>query len=106
MKSVMGIHTEPTNEEFYDSEIAPKLLELANQCGDRGMSFVSVVEYAPGERSTTKRLMTDAGLAMVMLAHCAKMGENVDGYIMGLMRYCREKSIDISASIILSKFTG
>jgi len=53
-----------TNEEWYDKKIAPKLAELANQCGERGMSFLSVVEYEPGSRSRTQRLTNGAGLEM------------------------------------------
>jgi hypothetical protein len=92
------------NEEWYDREIAPKLLELCNACADRGMSFLSVVEYNKGSRSRTKRLTDDAGLEMIMIDHMAKTAPNVDGFAIGLIRYCREKGIDISGSIILGQF--
>lgn len=91
------------NEEWYDKEIAPILLELANKCGDRGMAFVSVVEYEAGKRSQTTRLPDGSGLAMVMLNHCAKMGENVDGYVLGLKRYCDINGIDTGSSIVMVK---
>lgn len=93
------------NEEWYDREIAPKLLELANACGDRGVPFLSVVEYEPGKRSRTLRLTDKPGLEMVMVAHCAQTAPNVDGYIIGLSRYCREKNIDMSASVVLHGLT-
>lgn len=35
------------NEEFYDQEIAPKLLALCKACQDRSMAFVACVEYDP-----------------------------------------------------------
>lgn len=92
-----------TNEEWYDREIAPKLLELSNLCGNRGMSFVSTVEYAPGKRSRTQRLTPSAGLEMNMLALCAASGLNVDGYMIGLIRYCREHNIDTSQSAFLNQ---
>lgn len=94
-----------TNEEWYDTEIAPKLLELCNACGDRGMSFIATVEYEPSEMSTTKRLV-NPGLAMVMLAHCAHSGANIDGYVIGLVRYLREHKISWDSSIVMRQFGG
>lgn len=34
-------------EAFYDSEIAPRLLEVARLCKEAGMPFVASVEYEP-----------------------------------------------------------
>lgn len=34
-----------TNEEIYDTEIAPELLKLAKRCESLGMSFIASVEY-------------------------------------------------------------
>ena len=36
-----------TNEDFYDKEVAPKLMELGTLCQERGMSFACFVEYSP-----------------------------------------------------------
>ena len=36
-----------TNEEFYDAEIAPALLKLAQACQERDMAFLASVEYDP-----------------------------------------------------------
>jgi hypothetical protein len=94
------------NEKFYDDEIAPALLAISEKCRARNMSFLAVVEYDPGERGRTIMLTPDAGLAMTMVNHCAKMGENIDGYVMGLMRYCGEKGIDTSASMVINQLTG
>lgn len=94
------------NEDWYDRELAPKLLELANACHERGISFLAVTEYEPGSRAQTRRLTDTAGLEMIMIQHCANTAPNVDGYAIGLIRYCREKGIDMSASIILGQFTG
>jgi hypothetical protein len=94
------------NEKFYDDEIAPALLALSEKAKARGMSIVATVEYDPGERGTTRMLQPTCGLAMTMISHCAKMGENIDGYVMGLMRYCGEKGIDTSASMVINQLTG
>lgn len=91
---------ERTNEEFYNVEIAPALLELGQKCVDRRMSFVAVIEYKPNEPGTTAWLGENAGLAMVMAQHCAMMGTNLDGYVMGILRYAKENGIDFSGSIV------
>lgn len=94
------------NEDWYDREIAPKLVELCNACHERGMSFLSVVEYEPGSRSRTQRFTSGAGLEMTMIAACAKTAPNIDGYVIGLARHCREKGIDTGASFVMQKLTG
>jgi hypothetical protein len=91
------------NEKWYDKEIAPKLKEISRRCEEKGVAFVATVEYEPGERGSTYIIPKDAGLAMIMLRHCSKMGENVDGYIIGLKKYALEHGIDISGSIYLSR---
>jgi hypothetical protein len=90
------------NEEWYDREIAPKLLELCNACADRGMAFLSAVEFAPGKLAQTYRVTPAAGLEYVMLQYCARTVPNLDSYVIGLIRYCREKGIDTSASMVMN----
>jgi hypothetical protein len=92
------------NEVWYDNEIAPALLAISLKCEARGVALVAVVEYNPGERGGTYCMPSSAGLAMVMLRHCAKMGENVDGYMIGLIRYANDKGIDTKASIYMHAF--
>lgn len=94
------------SEQFYDKEVAPLLLELANKCGDHGMAFVAVVEYEPGERGTTARIPAGSDISMTMLRHCAHSGANVDGYIIGLLRHAKENGIDYKSSIVLSHYAG
>lgn len=91
------------NEDWYDREISPKLAELANACGDRGLSFIAVVEYEHGSQATTTRFAEGAGLAMTMIKHCAHTAPNLDGYVIGLIKYCRENGIDTGASIVMQQ---
>lgn len=95
-----------TDEEWYDTEISPKLLELAEECGKRGLSFVAAVEYAPDSIAHVRRFTDSPGLKMTMIDHCAKTAPNIDGYVIGLARYCTEKGIDTGASIVMRKLTG
>lgn len=101
-----------SHEAWYDAEIAPELAAIAKKCEERCVPFLAVVEYAPASgsgpartwhRGRTGFLPKDAGLEMVMLHHCVKMGVNVDGYIIGLRRYCKEEGIDTSASLFLGE---
>ena len=91
------------NEQWYDAEIAPALMALAERCKERGISLVAVAEYAPGERGATYQLAESAGLEMRMLQMCGVAGANVDGYMIGLARYCKRHGIDTSASMFMAR---
>ena len=97
-----------TNEDFYDTEIAPVLLELAVKCRDQGLSLLAVVQFGPKatDRGDTIAMQPDASLPMVMVRHCMKTAPNVDSYMIGLTRYCKEKNIETSSSIYLSHPKG
>lgn len=93
-------------EKFYDDVIAPALREIMAKCQARGMSFLGLVEYEPGERGRTTLLQPEPGLEMVMATLCAKAGANIDSYMIGLSRYCHEKGIDTSQSIVMRQLRG
>lgn len=88
-------------EAWYDAEIAPALAALAKRCHERGMAFVAVVEYQPGDRAGTYYMTEDAGLAMTMQHLCAMTAPNVDAYVMNLKRHCKEQGIDTGGSFAL-----
>lgn len=75
------------NEQFYDEEIAPDLLDLAKRCHDRGLSFVAVVEWEPGEQGRTIYLQRSHGLGIELANVAAATNGNVDSLIMYIMRY-------------------
>lgn len=92
-----------TNEQWYDEEIAPILLEISKRCEGRGVSLLAVVEYEHGHRGRTATMAGDAGLEMRMLDFCARSGTNVDSYTVALIRYCRERGIPMGGSIVLNR---
>ncbi len=91
------------DEAWYDAEVAPALAALAKRCNERGMSFVATVEYEPGSRGGTYLLTKDAGLEMHMLHLCARTVPNVDGYIMGLHKFCATHGVDTGASFVMKR---
>lgn len=78
------------NERFYDTEIAPKLLELARACQERGMSFTANVEYDPGETGRTGILQPDASIKQRIAHWAAAANGNVDSFMFAVMRHARE----------------
>lgn len=92
------------NEEFYDNEIAPVLLKLMERCSERRMSFVAQVEYQHGDYGLTAKLSDDHSLAMAMLYLCAKSKNNIDSYIINLLRHLQKENIQFDHSIILSRY--
>lgn len=89
------------DEAWYDAEIAPALAALAQRCNERGMAFVAVVEYQPGDHAGTYMVGEDAGLAMHMVSLCSRTAPNVDSYVMNLKRYCKAQGIDTGGSFAM-----
>lgn len=79
-----------SNEEFYDAEIAPKLLEIARACQERGMSIVAMIEYAPGESGETCYVAPEAGIKALVAAWGVKCRGNVDSFNIAASRHAKE----------------
>lgn len=92
-------------EDFYDAEIAPVLLDLANKCAERGLHFLAQVEYEPGEFGLTRKFADNPHLAMIMLEICARAKHNIDSYLIALLRHADEFGIDTSQSIFLNRYS-
>lgn len=82
----------PTEREaFYDAEVAPVLRELSIKCRDNGLSFLAIVEWAPGEQGRTSSLLAPSGDGIRWADAAARANGNTDGLIMGLMKEGRER---------------
>jgi hypothetical protein len=92
-----------SGEDWYDTVIAPALSAIGQQCQERGVAFVAVVEYEPGERGGTYLVPDDAGLEMSMLHLCARTVPNIDGYVINLHRMAKREGIDTSGSIVMNR---
>lgn len=85
-----------TNEEIYDTEIAPALLKLCKRCQEVGMSFVACVEYDPtnhGYGRTEFQMPDEADKlsAAQRLVHWAARAEgNIDRLFMTCDRHGKE----------------
>lgn len=82
--------TDEEKEAFYDAEIAPALLELANKCADNGLSFVAKVGWSPRNSGATSRLVEGCGFEMELAYMAVRANGNVDGLIMALMGQARK----------------
>lgn len=91
-----------SKEQFYDKEIAPALQAVAAMCAEKGFSFVASVEFLPGEFGTVTELARPPSLSMVMLDFCAKCADNLDGYVIGLIKFCKEAGVDYSKSAVMT----
>ena len=94
------------DEAWYDAEIAPALAALATRCNERGMSFVAVVEYQPGDLGATYYLTKDAGTEMHMLNLCGQTVPNVDAYVISLKRWAKQNNVSTDSSFVLRGFGG
>jgi len=75
------------------------LKSLAERCRDRGMSFVAVVEYAPGEYGRTVALSGTQDFHMTMLEALAR-SSSIDGFAISVARYVREHKIPHNSIVL------
>jgi len=92
------------NEEIYDKWIAPKLLEIAETCKKYKIPFLAIAEYEIGKICRTELQTNDECLQMVMIRHCARTAPNIDGYLIGFIRWAREHNINMDSSIFLRQW--
>ena len=92
-------------EEIYDNEIAPLLRQAGELCIKHGIPFLAVAEYTPGLIGKTAFQSVSECIEMVMIRHCAKTAPNIDGYVIGLMRWANEKNVDMDASIVMRQLS-
>lgn len=82
--------TAEDREKFYDTEIAPVLMELARKCQNNGLSIAAMVEWEPGETGRTAALAVGSGFGIRMAETAMRSAGNVDTLIWALMKYAKE----------------
>lgn len=94
-----------SKEEFYDTEIAPKLLELAKLCKEKEIPFFARVEYnsEAGEGATTAFTTKDDSLGQKMLNWVGQAKNNFDLFMMAVLREVKGKPHNSIYLTILQK---
>lgn len=91
-------------EAIYDEQIAPLLKQAGKLCEQHGLAMVAVVEYDKEARGETRLLPDGAGLAMYMLSMLAASGNNIDRYLINVIRYCKAEGISLEQSMFLRQY--
>lgn len=90
------------SEAYNDEHIAPKLLEIAEECAANGLSFCARVEWAAFEGQTTAKRAPPGAISasheMVYLAACAN--GNIDAMLMAMARAHNEGKLDLSRTVL------
>ena len=92
-----------TNEEFYDQEIAPKLLELCDKCKERDMSFLALVEFEPEHRGRTERMSSKISIGQRLAHWAARADGNLDAVVFAAKRYAKEHGHNSVVLTLLEK---
>ena len=78
-------------EKFYESEIAPKLLQIAELCARKDFGFAAMVEYdPPAAEVTVSPKPSNCGPAMRIVAYAMMAEGNVDVLIKALLKDAAE----------------
>lgn len=78
------------SEEYYDSEIAPELVRVAQLCAAKGMPFVCAVEYEPGGIAETTKLVDGYSFAIAMVSIAIRATGNVDKFMFNCYRWLKK----------------
>lgn len=92
------------SEAIYDEQIAPLLMQAGQICEQHGLAMVAVVEYGKEARGETRLLPDGSGLAMHMLSMLAASGNNIDSFLIKLIRFCNAEGMPLHQSMFLSKY--
>lgn len=92
------------SETIYDEQIAPLLLQAGELCEQNGLAMVAVVEYEKEKRGETRVLPDGAGLAMLMLSMLAASGNNIDQFLINVIRFCNREGMPLEQSMFIGKY--
>ena len=92
------------SEAIYDEQIAPLLLQAGQICEQHGMAMVATVEYGKEQRGETRLLPDGSGLAMHMLSMLTASGNNIDSFLIKLIRFCNEEGLPLEQSMFLKSY--
>lgn len=92
------------SEAIYDEQIAPLLMQAGKLCEQHGLAMVAVVEYGKELRGETRLLPEGSGLAMHMLSMLAASGNNIDSYLIKVIRFCKLEGIPLDESMFLRQY--
>jgi hypothetical protein len=70
------------DETFYDTEIAPQLLELGRKLEARGMCFVAFVGNGRDETYVTRHLPNDLNVTLRLAYYASQTYNNIDALFM------------------------
>lgn len=74
------------DEQFYDTEIAPRLLVIAEMCKARGFALVAHVQWSEEDSGRTERTPHGQWPATRIVQYAARCHGNVDSLIAALLR--------------------
>jgi hypothetical protein len=85
-----------TDEEFYDTEVAPVLMDLARKHERRGLAFLALAQWDKASknfaRTVTLPERAPAGVryANALASATTDRGVNIDGFMIAVMKEARE----------------
>lgn len=80
----------PTKEEIYDTEIAPRLLEIGELCQERGLGFSAAVEYEPFGLGRTLALPGKSSIAIRMVDAAVQAHGNLDSFLRAVIKHAHQ----------------
>jgi hypothetical protein len=87
------------SEEFYDKEIAPPLMALAEKCKENNVPFLAYVEYEQEGRGLTRVICDNPSIETLMVFWAMEARGNIDSFMMAVQRHAQKYG---HSSVVLS----
>jgi hypothetical protein len=78
--------TKAEREAFFDQVIAPELGRLGQLCEQRGISFLAMAEWSPGETALSMTAQAGRGAAMHWAMSAARCRGNAEALIVEIVK--------------------
>ncbi len=97
--------TDEDKETVYDNEIAPLLLRAGQLATEAGIPLLCAAEWNSGHIGTTQSNFELSSISpnFFFLLQAMQSGNNLDGLVLGIIRYCRENGINTDSSFVAHK---
>ena len=92
-----------TDEEFYDTEIVPRLLAVAQLCRGRGFALVAHCQWSPGDSGRIEQTPHGLWPATRIVQYAARAQGNADTLFMALQRDGKERGHNSIALTLLGE---
>lgn len=109
----MTTTSEPTPaseaELVFGRDLEPAVMAMAQKCAELGMPLSLAIEKEPGNTAYVfSKVDEGAGVTLetAIIRLAIQHAPNIDGIVLGILKFCAANKIDVSGSIVARALTS